>query len=146
MSSTMRLAIIGAVALIAAIVGVVLGRVLIEPPRQNETELHALMHRELSLTAEQEARLDAIEARYTGQREALELELRAANIRLAQAIEAEHGYGPRVTRAVDDMHMTMGALQKETLRHLFAMRSVLDEDQAAMFDRVVVKALTDEPR
>ena len=146
MSSTVRLAIIGAVAFIAAIVGVVLGRVLVEQPRQNETELHALMHRELTLTAEQQTRLDAIEARYSGQREALELELRAANIRLAQAIEAEHGYGPRVTRAVDDMHMTMGALQKETLRHLFAMRSVLDEDQAAMFDRVVVKALTAEPR
>src|SRR3546814_6370313 len=61
--------------------------------------------------------------------------MRAANIRLARAIEAEHGYGPRVTEAIDETHEVMGELQKETLRHLFAMRSVLDARQAAMFDR-----------
>ena len=40
----------------------------------------------------------------------------------------------------------MGDLQKETLQHLFAMRSVLDRDQAAMFDKRVVKALTADAR
>lgn len=72
--------------------------------------------------------------------------MRAANIRLAQAIEAEHGYGPQVTKAIDETHAVMGELQKETLEHLFAMRGVLDPDQARMFDKRVVKALTTEAR
>ena len=104
------------------------------------------MHRELTLSDEQEARLQAIEAQFSGRRDALEVEMRAANIRLAQAIETEHGYGPRVTEAIDETHEVMGELQKETLRHLFAMRSVLDARQAAMFDKVLVKALTADAR
>ena len=43
-------------------------------------------------------------------------------------------------------HAVMGELQKETLEHLFAMRGVLDPDQARMFDKRVVKALTTEAR
>ncbi|GGJ45604.1 hypothetical protein GCM10011393_14620 [Sphingopyxis bauzanensis] len=72
--------------------------------------------------------------------------MRAANVRLAQAIEAEHGYGPRVTEAIDHTHEVMGTLQKETLQHLFAMRGVLSPDQAEMFDKSVVKALTADAR
>src|SRR3546814_18695766 len=72
--------------------------------------------------------------------------MRAANVRLAQAIEAEHGYGPRVTEAIDETHEVMGTLQKETLQHLFAMRGVLNPDQAEMFDKRVVKALTPDER
>ena len=146
MTAARRVAIIGFIAFLAALAGVFVGRLLVDAPKQSETELHALLHRELTLSAEQEKRLQAIEARYSGRREALELEMRASNIRLAQAIEAEHGYGPRVTKAIDETHEVMGELQKETLRHLFAMRSVLDRDQAAMFDKVVVKALTADAR
>jgi len=146
MTAARRVAIIGFIAFLAALAGVFVGRLLVDAPKPSETELHALLHRELTLTAEQDRRLQAIEARYSGRREALELEMRASNIRLAQAIEAEHGYGPRVTKAIDETHEVMGELQKETLRHLFAMRGVLDRDQAAMFDKVVVKALTADAR
>ena len=83
---------------------------------------------------------------FAARRDALELDMRAANIRLAQAIEAEHGYGPRVTEAIDETHRVMGELQKETLQHLFAMRVVLNRDQAAMFDKSVVQALTADAR
>lgn len=141
-----RIWIIGLIAFVAAAAGVFVGRLLVNPPRASETELHTLLHREAKLSAEQKARLRPIEARFAARREALELEMRAANIRLAQAIEAEHGYGPRVTAAIDDTHDIMGALQKETLQHLFAMRAVLDADQAAMFDKTVVKALTADAR
>jgi hypothetical protein len=34
----------------------------------------------------------------------------------------------------------MGALQKETLQHLFAMRGVLRPDQQARFDAALVAA------
>lgn len=141
-----RIWIIGLIAFVAAVAGVFVGRLLVDPPRASETELHTLLHREAKLSAEQKARLRPIEARFAARREALELEMRAANIRLAQAIEAEHGYGPRVTAAIDETHDIMGALQKETLQHLFAMRAVLDADQTAMFDKTVVKALTADAR
>lgn len=146
MTPPRRLLIIGLIAFLAALAGVFVGRALVDAPRANETELHAMLHRELKLTPDQQQKLRPIEARFKARREALELDMRAANIRLAQAIEAEHGYGPEVTRAIDETHEVMGGLQKETLQHLFAMRSVLDRDQAAMFDRVVVEALTADAR
>ena len=146
MAAMRRVAIVGLVAFVAALAGVFVGRMLVDSPKRSETELHALLHRELILTEVQERRLHAIEGQFSGRREVLEMEMRASNIRLAQAIEAEHGYGPRVTRAIDETHAVMGELQKETLRHLFAMRGVLDARQAAMFDKVVVKALTADAR
>ena len=141
-----RIWIVGLIAFVAAVAGVFVGRMLVDTPRASETELHALLHREAKLTDEQEARLRPIEARFAARRAALELEMRAANVRLAQAIEAEHGYGPRVTAAIDETHDIMGALQKETLEHLFAMRGVLDANQTATFDKIVVKALTADAR
>lgn len=146
MTSSRRLLIIGLIAFLAAFAGVFVGRALVDAPRASETELHALLHGELDLSAAQESRLKPLETRFAARRGALELEMRAANVRLAQAIEAEHGYGPRVTSAIDETHDIMGALQKETLEHLFAMRGVLDRDQAAIFDRIVVKALTADAR
>ena len=141
-----RLLLVGLIAFAAAIAGVFVGRFVSDPPKASETELHALLHGQLDLTAAQEAKLERIEADFAGRRRALELEMRASNVRLAQAIEAEHGYGPRVTEAIDHTHEVMGALQKETLQHLFAMRGVLNPDQAEMFDKSVVKALTADAR
>ena len=141
-----RLLLVGLIAFAAAIAGVFVGRLVADAPRASETELHALLHGQLDLTPEQETKLERIEADFAGRRQALELEMRAANVRLAQAIEAEHGYGPRVTEAIDETQEVMGTLQKETLQHLFAMRGVLNPDQAEMFDKSVVKALTADAR
>jgi len=146
MTSSRRMLLFGLIAFVAALAGVLAGRLVVEAPRASETELHALLHRELKLSPAQQVKLDKIEAKFAIRRDALELDMRAANIRLAQAIEAEHGYGPRVTEAIDETHRVMGELQKETLQHLFAMRVVLDPEQAAMFDKSVVRALTADAR
>jgi hypothetical protein len=136
-----RLGLIAVVAFLAALAGTYAGRTIFAPERQTETELHALLHRELNLDAAQRAKIEAIEQRFATRRRALELEMRAANAHLASAMQAEHGYGPEVTAAIDHTHMVMGQMQKETLEHLFAMRAVLRPGQAAMFDRTVTKAL-----
>jgi hypothetical protein len=130
----------------AAIAGVVIGRVFVVPQQPVESELHDLLHSELKLDEEQHKRLEAIEKSFAIHRQALELELRADNARLAEAIEAERGYGPNVAAAVDRSHHAMGELQKETLEHIFAMRAVLRPDQATKFDQAVVKALTAKER
>ena len=141
-----RLILVGLIAFAAAIAGVFVGRLMTEAPRASETELHALLHSQLDLTAEQQGRIERIETAFAARRRALEQEMRAANTSLARAIEAEHGYGPRVTEAIDHTHDVMGTLQKETLQHLFAMRGILNPDQAEMVDKSVVKALTADAR
>ena len=146
MTTPRRLLVIALIAFLAALAGVFVGRALVDAPRANETELHAMLHRDLKLSPAQQQRLGPIEAQFKARHEALERAMRAANVRLAQAIEAEHGYDPQVTKAIDETHAVMGELQKETLQHLFAMRGVLDPDQAKMFDKVVVEALTADAR
>ena len=146
MRSNARLILCIVLAFVAAIGGVFVGRALLPAPRQPGTELHELLHHKLALDTDQQARLAVLEQRFAVQRRALELELRADNARLAEAIEVEHGNGPKVTAAVDRSHAAMGELQKATLAHMFVMRQLLRPDQAAQFDRVVVKALTDDVR
>lgn len=141
-----RLLIMGLIAFAAAITGVFIGRIVSAPQRASHNELHALLHNGLELTSAQEAKIEQIEAKFAARRRVLENEMRASNIRLAQAIEAERGYGPRVTEAIDHTHDVMGTLQKETLQHLFAMRAILNDDQARMLDESVVQALTADAR
>ena len=133
------------VALVAA--AVALGaswtsRNLLIPHEDSGGELHAIIHQQLDLDAEQEAKVEALEKNFADRRSELESKLRQANAELAEAMASEHQYGPRVAAAVDHAHMAMGELQKATLEHVFAMRAALRPDQAARFDRAVDKALT----
>jgi len=146
MTDRKRILLVALVALLAALAGVFIGRVFIMPAKPVETEIHRLLHDELTLTAGQHSKIESIERSFAVRKQALELELRADNARLATAIEAEHGYGPQVSEAVDRSHKAMGELQKVTLEHIFAMRAVLTPDQAAKFDGAVVKALTAQER
>lgn len=134
--------LLAAIAFAAALAGVVAGRMLFGSPSTPENEIHALLHDGLDLDSHQLARIETLENRFAIERRALELELRTDNARLAGAIEAEHGYGPQVSAVVDQSHLVMGELQKQTLEHVFAMRAVLRPDQARKFDAAVVKALT----
>lgn len=136
---------IAVIVFLAGVAGVLAGRALI-PAQTQASELHDVLHHQLKLDAGQEARIEAIERQFAVRRRALELELRAANARLADAIQAEHGNGPMVNAAVDASHVAMGELQKATLAHIFAMRQVLRPEQADKFDRAVVKALTADAR
>jgi hypothetical protein len=137
--------LIALIAFVAAIAGTFAGRALFVDRRGADgTALHRLLHEDLGLDAGQGAALARLEARFATRRQALEMEMRADNARLAEAIEAEHGNGPRVAAAIDRSHRAMGELQKETVAHVFAMRRVLRPDQAERFDAAVVKALTQD--
>ena len=142
MTNLRRTLLVALIAFATAIAGVWVGRAVLPPNPAADSELHALMHDQLNLDAAQRAKLDALEMQFAMRRKALELEMRADNAKLAAAIEIEHGYGPQVSAAIDQSHMVMGELQRETLEHVFAMRGLLRPDQAAKFDGAVVKALT----
>jgi Spy/CpxP family protein refolding chaperone len=138
-----RALLVAAIAFAAAIAGVFVGRELVATGHHRQgSELHSLLHDELNLDPDQHDRIDKMERDYAIKRRAIELEIRSDNARLAAAIEAEHGYGPRVAEAVDRSHGAMGELQKITLEHIFEMRSALRPDQAAKFDAAVTKVLT----
>lgn len=139
---TRRTLLLAAVAFLAALAGVLIGRSISDRAPEKASALHETLHEELGLDEQQLAQIEELERRFAIKKRALELELRADNARLASAIQAEHGYGPRVTAEIDRSHRAMGELQKETLSHIFAMRAVLRPDQAEKFDRAVVKVLT----
>jgi len=146
MRSFSRYLFVAFVAVLAAVAAMWIGRSL--PYRHDVSggRLHSIMHKELDLDPEQDARIDMLEARFASRREALEAELLQANRDLAAAVASEHEYGPAVERAVDRSHHAMGELQKATLSHVFAMRAVLRPDQAAVFDKAVAEALTEAPQ
>lgn len=139
--SLRQIMLAGLLVVALALVGVWLGRMLQSTAPHSGAELHALMHEELGLDTEQERALAALEADFAAERTRLENALKASNARLADAIAAEHEYGPRVAEAVDQTHHAMGDLQKATLEHVFAMRAILRPDQQARFDAVVSKSL-----
>jgi Spy/CpxP family protein refolding chaperone len=134
--------LIAALAFLAAVAGVLVGRSLAPEHREDADSIHALLHHELDLDAAQQAKIEKLEEQHSIRQRQLEAELKKENARLAEAFVAEHGYGPQVTAEVDEIHRTMGAMQKETLSHIFAMRTVLRPEQARKLDGVVVKALT----
>jgi nickel and cobalt resistance protein CnrR len=136
-----RIALIGVLVIALALVGVWLGRMIQPTPHHSGAELHALMHDRLDLDDAQERALAVLERDFAAKRAVLEARLRADNTRLAEAIAAEHEYGPRVSAAVDATHMAMGDLQKATLEHVFAMRGILRPDQQAKFDAAVAESL-----
>lgn len=137
-----RYLLVALVAFAASLAAVLVARFWLVPEPQVESEVHTLLHQRLTLDATQEKHIHELEAGFARRRAALEGEMRADNQRLADAIAAEHGYGPKVGEAVDRSHHVMGQLQKETLQHIFAMRAVLRPDQAGQFDAAVVRALT----
>lgn len=131
------------VALAAGFAGVGFGKLVFDR-NQHQPTLHEVIHQELHLTPAQTRQIETLESAFRVRRQALELEMRAANAELASAIRDEHGYGPRVSAAVERFHHAMGRLQTEIIQHVFAMREVLTPDQKEIFDNTVVSALTAE--
>lgn len=114
--------------------------------REPTSSLHQLVHDDLGLTAGQMSRIDAIESRFRTRRLALEQEMQAANRQLATAIEADKSYGPETQAAINRFHGAMGELQKQTILHVFEMRSVLTPEQQVRFDQTVTASLTEQER
>lgn len=129
---------------IAAAVGVWGGAKYVQSGMPHAPSLHETLHGRLHLSPDQRSRIAVLERDHATRRLALMAEMRAANAELAQAYQESHAYTPKVQTAIDRFHRAMDALQKETMIHVIAMRSVLTPEQAAVFDDTVVKSLTAE--
>lgn len=146
MTSWRLVAMVAIVGFLAALAGVFAGRLLLPSRAEAPPDLHQILHGMLGLDAAQKAQVIVLEQGFDRDRRRLEARMRADNARLAEAIEAEHGNGPRVQAAVDSSHHAMGELQKTTIAHVFAVRRLLRPDQAAHLDVMVSRTLTAEPR
>jgi Spy/CpxP family protein refolding chaperone len=111
--------------------------------RQSPPDLDRVLHEQLDLTGEQRARIESLEAAMTEGRQARRAEMMAANRDLASALARDHAYGPAEKAAIAHFHAAMMALQEDMVRHVMAMRAVLNPDQARRFDAVLAKNLTD---
>ena len=111
--------------------------------RQAPPDLDHLLHEQLNLTADQEARIESLETAMGAKRKELQARILEANRELAAAIAEDHAYGPREKAAIEHFHGAMVELQEDTLHHVMAMRAVLNPDQAKRFDDIIAKNLTD---
>ena len=110
----------------------------------SDMDLDTVLHRDLSLSPEQERTIGRLEDTFADQRKSLQTEMRAANRDLARAITEKHTYGPDAQHAIDRFHAAMAALQEKTVRHILSMRAVLTPAQAARFDATINTSLGPE--
>ncbi len=131
--------------LLAGVLGGVAGVVYGERMTRPHPSLDTLVHHELGLTAQQNDRIEGLETKFAIRQKTLQNEMRAANRDLADALDSEHAYGPRAQAAIDRFHHAEEELQVATIKHVLAMRSVLDDEQSRKFDRAIHDALTAGP-
>jgi Spy/CpxP family protein refolding chaperone len=104
-------------------------------------DLDTVLHHDLELTADQDHKLDTLEASYARDRESLQAQMRAANRDLAHAITKDHRFEPGARLAIDRFHQSMRILQERTVQHVLAMRAILTPEQAKRFDKTIDNAL-----
>ena len=137
------LALTLALALLAGIAGAAIGlRTQLAAP---EVSLHDRLHGELGLRADQERSFEAEERAFEVRKRAFFRDVGVANAQLAAAIQAAGRDGPEVQRAIERVHGVLGDHQKETVAHIFRMRSVLTPAQTTRFDAIVTEALIAQP-
>lgn len=137
------LALTLALALLAGVAGAAIG--LRMQSAAAEVSLHDRLHGELGLRADQERSFEAEEKTFEERKRVFARNIGAANAQLAAAIHATGRDGPEVQQAIERVHAVLGEHQKETVAHIFRMRSVLSPPQTARFDGIVTEALTAQP-
>lgn len=140
-----NIAIMALVAFAAGVAGATLGGSAGSGSAQHtHSSIHDLIHDGLSLSAEQERALEAVEARFDAERRRLQNELAEANRAVADAVSSNASMTTHVDEALDQNIEQMRTLQRVTVEHLYEMRAVLTDEQAAVFDQRVQRALLRE--
>ena len=121
------------------------GSWVVRQTHPRHTNLHDIIHNRFELTAAEHARLEAAEERYDRRRASIEAQIRAANIRLANAIKADPEMSQAATEASNAVAGYAAELQQVTMQHVFEMRAALDPSHRSAYDAVLVDALTKDP-
>lgn len=134
-----------AIAAVAAVACYVTLRMAQTKVTADDIASHEWLHRELQLTEAQHQALEPIEQSFGEKQRKLAEALRDANRQLAQAMAEDKAYTPRVAAAVEHVHHRMGELQKVSIEHVFAMRTVLTPEQGDKLLKLAQQALEQSP-
>ncbi|MGE3333593.1 MAG: Spy/CpxP family protein refolding chaperone [Rhodospirillaceae bacterium] len=145
MSSARTAIAVIALTLAALATGVWIGMGLRSDRGHEAASVHDMLHHQLDLTPEQDKRIAIIEAKFALDRKDLEMQMRAANLELARALESERAYGDAAKTAISHFHEAMAGLQELTILHILEMRAALTPDQAAIFDKTIRQSLSADP-
>lgn len=108
-------------------------------PHSHAGSFHDIVHTELGLTREEEARLAPLERAYEQKRIALERRVRDANRALVAAIRSNDETA--ISAASSEVKAALAALQDASIAHLIAMREAIDARHRPGFDRALETAL-----
>ncbi len=114
-------------------------------PPIDSSDAHEWLHRELHITPAQHKALEPIEAQFADKERMHREQMRAANRQLAAALYKGDPNSPEIAAAVHQIHLHMGELQKDSIEHLFEMRSVLTPEQNEKLMQLAEKALEETP-
>ena len=130
---------------VAMAAGVWIGTGMRQGHVHEAADVHNILHHQLGLSPEQEKKIAAIESKFALDRKDLDMQMRAANLELARALESEHAYGDAAKTAISHFHEAMAKLQELTVVHILEMRAVLNPEQADTIDKTVRQALSADP-
>ena len=125
---------------VAGVVGILLGHRYIMPNAGKTVGLHEIIHTELTLDTTQNQKLHELEEVYNREKAVLETRMKKASARLSQAMQSSHTMSPEVMAAKREYVQVLDELQTLTIDHIFAMRNLLNEQQADQFDNIVQRS------
>ena len=106
----------------------------------NDT-INQLLERDVRLTPAQKTSIDAINARYTRQRNGLMANLYMARAQLGGAFSENMSLSDPTKEAISNMQTIVGALQTLTISYIVDIRDQLTPDQRHVYDQKVVEML-----
>ena len=112
---------------------------------QGQIDAHIWLHKQISITAEQDRALTEIEKKFSGKQRVLQAEIHTGNVELATAMMEDGKFSERVAAAVERIHRAQGELQKATIEHIFNMQTVLTPEQAEKLNKLAADALIQNP-
>lgn len=117
----------------------------VRPSSQGQIDAHTWLHKQISITAEQDRALAQSEKKFIEKQRTLQAEIHAGNIELANAMMEDKKFSGRVAAAVERIHHAQGELQKATIKHIFDMQTVLTPEQAEKLNKLAADALIQNP-
>jgi nickel and cobalt resistance protein CnrR len=104
--------------------------------------VHAIVHDDLRLTADQTKQIQSIEDRYFERRTELRQQVSAADRELADALMADMAFGREAQQAANHVERGLGDLQRATILYVLEVRDQLTPEQQTTYDRKVREVLT----
>lgn len=137
--------LIGAMILICVLVSFATTRLISNKSdwsQHNSEHGYQWLHRELELSENESAAIDALEPAYHKERAELQRDFQQRILTLRDLIVNSQNLTPEVSRAIHDLHIVHGQLQELSIKHYYKMMNALPEDKQERLKEVAVQALS----